>query len=94
MTKSNSIFNGKTKSDLHAHTIMNNTNLIGTGTSLIGDITCNADLRIDGTLTGNVISSAKVTIGANGLVEGDISGQQADIPEKFLELLKLKIFCN
>ena len=70
--------------------------MIGAGTSLKGDITSNGDLRIDGTLNGNIIGSAKVIIGANGAVEGDISCQQADIMGtvtgsiKAKELLQLK----
>jgi cytoskeletal protein CcmA (bactofilin family) len=70
--------------------------MIGAGTSLKGDITSNGDLRIDGTLIGNIIGSAKVIIGANGSVEGDISCQQADIMGnvsgsiKAKELLQLK----
>lgn len=55
------------------------TTLIGAGTTLKGDISSNSDLRIDGTVIGNIHSSAKVVIGANGVVEGDITGNQADI---------------
>lgn len=56
--------------------------LIGAGTSLKGDISSNSDLRIDGTVIGNITSSAKIIIGSSGLVEGDISGNQADIVGK------------
>jgi cytoskeletal protein CcmA (bactofilin family) len=90
------MFNSKSKSDLPLETNGNNTSLIGSGTVLKGDITSNADLRIDGTLIGNIISTAKVIIGANGTVEGDISGQVADISGnvsgtiKVRELLQLK----
>lgn len=55
------------------------TSLIAAGTTLKGDLSSNGDIRIDGTLKGNIICTAKVVIGANGVVEGDISGQQADI---------------
>ncbi len=54
-------------------------NLIGTGTTIEGDIRSNGDLRIDGTVHGNVFSKAKVVVGGTGLVEGDISCQNADI---------------
>ncbi len=57
----------------------NGTTLISSGTTLKGDINSNSDLRIDGTIIGNIHSSAKIVIGANGVVEGDISGAQADI---------------
>jgi cytoskeletal protein CcmA (bactofilin family) len=65
-----------------------------------GDITSSGDLRIDGTLVGNIICSAKVIIGAGGVVEGDVSGQQADIMGKVSgtikvkELLQLKSNCQ
>lgn len=66
------------------------TTLIGAGTTLKGDLTSNSDLRIDGTVIGNVHSSAKVVIGANGVVEGDISGNQADIIGKVTGNIKAK----
>ena len=60
----------------------NGTTLISSGTTLKGDLSSNSDLRIDGTVIGNINSSAKVVIGANGVVEGDIMGVQADIVGK------------
>ncbi|MFN8292083.1 MAG: polymer-forming cytoskeletal protein [Chitinophagaceae bacterium] len=60
----------------------NGTTLIGAGTTLKGDIKSNGDLRIDGTIIGNVSSNAKIIIGTTGMVEGDISGNQADIVGK------------
>ena len=75
------MFNSKAKTDvLGGETITaTSASLIGAGTSMKGDITSNGDLRIDGTLIGNIHCTAKVVIGANGVVEGDINGQQADI---------------
>src|SRR5215467_3298901 len=86
------MFNGKSKSDVLEENPSkgNSTSLIGAGTSLKGDITSNGDLRIDGSLVGNIICSAKVVIGANGSVEGDISGQQADIMGKVTGTIKVK----
>ncbi|HTE31551.1 MAG TPA: polymer-forming cytoskeletal protein, partial [Chryseolinea sp.] len=66
------------------------TTLIGAGTTLKGDISSNSDLRIDGTIIGNIHSSAKVVVGANGSVEGDISGNQADIIGKVKGNIKVK----
>jgi cytoskeletal protein CcmA (bactofilin family) len=95
------MFNGKSKSDaLGDSPVSSSTSLIGPGTSLKGDITSNGDLRIDGTLVGNIHCTAKVVIGANGVVEGDISGQQADIMGqvsgtiKVKDLLQLKSSCS
>lgn len=54
-------------------------NLIGTGTVIEGDIRSNGDLRIDGSVHGNVYSKAKVVVGNTGLVEGNINCQNADV---------------
>ena len=78
------MFNAKNKSDmgLEKPTSGNGTTLVGAGTTVKGDISSNSDLRIDGTVVGNIHCTAKVVIGANGVVEGDISGNQADIVGK------------
>src|SRR6202012_4776107 len=87
------MFNGKTKSDsfeIGAAPVSASASLIGAGTTMKGDITSNGDLRIDGTLVGNIHCSAKVVIGANGVVQGDINGQQADIMGKVTGTIKVK----
>jgi cytoskeletal protein CcmA (bactofilin family) len=96
------MFNQKTKSDISsdAPAQQSGASIIAAGTTLKGDISSNGDIRIDGTLQGNIQSTAKVVIGANGVVDGDISGQQADIMGKIngtikvKELLQLKGGCN
>lgn len=78
----------------------NNATLVSAGTTLSGDLNSANDLRIDGTIKGNVNSSAKIIIGATGFVEGDISCQQADIAGKVTgnvsaqDLLQLREECN
>ncbi len=84
------MFNAKSKSELADNTPVGSTSLIGAGTSLKGDISSNGDLRIDGNLVGNIHCTAKVVIGANGSVEGDIHGQQADIMGKVSGTIKVK----
>jgi cytoskeletal protein CcmA (bactofilin family) len=85
------MFNGKTKSDVLGEApVGTSASLIGAGTSLKGDITSNGDLRIDGTLVGNIHCTAKVVIGANGVVEGDLNGQQADIMGTVTGSIKVK----
>jgi cytoskeletal protein CcmA (bactofilin family) len=81
------MFNTKQKPEMQMqqekpNTGGNGTTLISSGTTLKGDLSSNSDLRIDGTVIGNINSSAKVVIGANGVVEGDIMGAQADIVGK------------
>jgi len=64
--------------------------LISTGTTLKGDINSNSDLRIDGTIIGNIRGNAKIIIGSSGVVEGDIEGNQADITGKVTGNIKMK----
>jgi cytoskeletal protein CcmA (bactofilin family) len=88
------MFNGKSKSEgfeLGAEKpASTSASLIGAGTTMKGDITSSGDLRIDGTLVGNIHCSAKVVIGANGNVQGDIAGEQADIMGKVSGTIKVK----
>jgi cytoskeletal protein CcmA (bactofilin family) len=70
--------------------------LISAGTILKGDVKSENDLRIDGTIHGNITCSSKIIIGPSGFVEGHINGNQADITGKVIgnitvkELLQLK----
>lgn len=54
-------------------------NLIGNGTKIIGDINSSGDVRIDGTLTGNISTNGKFVLGPNGIVEGNINCTNADL---------------
>jgi len=85
------MFKGKSKSEFFAETNGSSAaSLISAGTTLTGDLNSSSDLRIDGTLVGNIHSTAKVIIGANGVVEGDINGHQADILGKVTGSVKVK----
>ena len=53
-------------------------NLVGTGTTIKGEIFSNGDIRIDGTIIGTVESKGKVIVGYTGVDEGDIICQNAD----------------
>ena len=66
------------------------TTLISAGTTIKGDISSNSDLRIDGTIIGNINSSSKIVIGNSGVVEGDIFGNNADIVGKTSGTIKVK----
>ncbi len=51
----------------------NNTiNLISNGTDITGDVKSNGDIRIDGTLKGNLNTKGKVVIGPTGKVSGEV----------------------
>lgn len=71
-------------------------NLIGNGTFITGDINSNGDVRIDGTLRGNISISGKLVVGPSGNIEGNIICQNADISGEIQgkinvsELLSLK----
>ena len=54
-------------------------NMIGSGTIITGDIQSKGDIRVDGTLKGSINTEAKVVLGANGTIEGDVICQDADI---------------
>ena len=68
--------------------------LIGTGTTITGDIVSNGDVRIDGVLRGNIRGTAKILIGQDGLVEGDVEGLQADILGTVRGKIKVKELLN
>lgn len=86
------MFNSKNKTEMQLEKTNggNGTTLISSGTTIKGDISSNSDLRIDGTINGNIQSSAKIVIGANGVVEGDIIGTQADIVGKVTGNIRTK----
>ncbi|MBA4240935.1 MAG: cell shape determination protein CcmA [Sphingobacteriaceae bacterium] len=71
-------------------------NLIGNGTHITGDINSNGDVRIDGTLKGNLSISGKLVVGPSGNIEGNVVCQNADISGEIhgkvtvSELLSLK----
>ena len=75
----------------------NKINLIGAGTSISGEInSTNGDIRIDGTLNGNITTNGKLVIGPTGTIVGDIRCKNADVFGKIEgkvavgELLSLK----
>lgn len=53
--------------------------MIAAGAVITGDLESNGDIRIDGTLKGNLRGKAKIIVGTDGVVEGSIEGLQADI---------------
>ncbi len=71
-------------------------NLIGVGTTIVGDVTSSGDIRIDGSLSGSVNTKGKVVVGTTGMVEGNVNASNADISGELngaisvSELLSLK----
>ncbi len=60
-------------------TVANVFNIIGNGTNIKGDVNASGDIRIDGTIVGNLNTSGKLIIGEQGYVEGETSVRVADI---------------
>lgn len=54
-------------------------NVIANGTQLEGNIVTNGDLRVDGIVKGNIVSKAKVIVGREGRVEGNITCSNIEI---------------
>ena len=48
-------------------------NRINEGTVISGDISAQTDIRLDGTIMGNIICSSKVVIGSNAHITGHIT---------------------
>lgn len=72
-----SLFGNKT--DKHQDVQMSQSNIIGKGTTIIGDIETFGNIRIDGRLIGNIRSKSKVALGMGSYVEGNIFAQNAEI---------------
>lgn len=75
-------------------------NIVRKGTQIKGDVTCSGDIRIDGTLTGVLVSEGKVVVGPSGVVDGEVTCKNADISGTIKakltvkELLQLKSTAN
>ena len=54
-------------------------NTIGAGTVITGDIQSKGDVRIDGNLKGSVNTTGKLVLGKEGVIEGDVVCNNADI---------------
>lgn len=58
-------------------------NTIDVNTRIEGNLTAGGDIRIDGTLIGNLDCKAKLIIGPKGYIEGDVECAKATIEGKF-----------
>jgi cytoskeletal protein CcmA (bactofilin family) len=71
-------------------------NLIGSGTTIKGEITASGDIRVDGSINGNIQTKGKLVVGNTGTIDGEIVCQNADISGRInakmlvKELLTLK----
>lgn len=71
-------------------------NIISEGTSVKGDISASGDIRIDGTLDGNVKAKGKLVVGPTGRVNGEIECNNVEVAGyikgkiKVVEVLSMK----
>ncbi|HOB82808.1 MAG TPA: polymer-forming cytoskeletal protein [Bacteroidales bacterium] len=54
-------------------------NLVSSGTDITGDVKSSGDLRIDGTLNGNLNTKGKVVIGPTGRVNGEVICKNSEV---------------
>lgn len=59
-------------------------NRIVEGTKIVGTITSEAGLRVDGEIEGDVKVSGKVVLGVNGKIKGTLVCASADFEGKFI----------
>ncbi len=83
------MFNQGKKGDSKGIMPASNINLIGNGTSIQGDIVCEGDIRIDGQVNGLVSTKAKIVVGPEGEITGDLVCQSADILGKVTGIIKV-----
>ena len=72
------MFNTKSKTD-KTESLAVSASIIGSGNTITGNIDAQGDIRVDGTVKGNIISKSKVLVGAEGVIEGNIQCREADI---------------
>lgn len=57
----------------------NRLNVIGEGTAIQGDIQSNGDIRIDGTLKGNLDTKGKLVVGTSGKISGEVQCRNCEV---------------
>ena len=73
------MFNNKQESSSKVSPSLNQTNQFCEGTVVEGEIKSSSDIRLDGTINGNINSTAKVVVGEKGRVEGELHCQNGDV---------------
>lgn len=78
------------KKDKSSHDeLTSSQNIISKGTKIVGDLTSEGDLRIDGTIEGNLRTPGKVVVGKTGYIKGTLTGTDAHFEGKFSGKLSL-----
>lgn len=58
-------------------------NVFANGTKIIGNITSDGDIRVDGEIEGEIVTSGRVVLGKSSVVHGTITCPNAEILGKF-----------
>jgi cytoskeletal protein CcmA (bactofilin family) len=64
------------------------------GTAIEGNVRCESDLRIDGSIKGKLSCTAKIIIGPTGAVDGEIRCQNAVIEGRFKGIMHVSELLN
>ena len=64
-------------------------NKIAQGTKIVGDLSSEGDIRIEGILEGNIKTKGKVVVGKSGFIKGTLQGTDAHFEGKFSGKLAL-----
>ena len=54
-------------------------NIIAQGTKIVGTITTNSDIRIDGELEGDLVCKGKIVVGQQGNIKGNVECANAEV---------------
>lgn len=74
------MFSGKAKDKAAVQqAAVDKVSIVAAGMTVSGDIETSGDIRIDGTVRGNVSSKSKIVIIGTGRVDGDVDGIHVDI---------------
>lgn len=58
-------------------------NVFANGTKIVGNIKSDGDIRVDGEIEGEIITSGRVVLGKSSVVNGTITSPNAEILGKF-----------
>jgi cytoskeletal protein CcmA (bactofilin family) len=64
-----SVFGKKDESTISASKSMNQ---LGQGTTIVGNLQSDSDIRIDGKVQGNLSTKGRLVLGVNGVIDGDV----------------------
>lgn len=81
------MFSSKSKTDGNVNVSSipspNAFNTLAVGTVIEGNVRSASDIRVDGSIFGNLTCDSKIIIGPSGIIEGDVSCASAHIEGKY-----------